>query len=84
MRNRQPVGGCIALGSSPTMPSCTLDRSVSGSAVGADSIRPLVYGWAGRRYTSSAGPISTSLPRYMTPMWFDRYLTTDRSWEMNM
>ena len=26
-------------------------------------------GW---RYTSSAGPTSTSLPRYMTPMWSDR------------
>ena len=47
VRNRQPDGGWIALGSSPVMPALTLACSASGSATGAESSRPLVYGWAG-------------------------------------
>jgi hypothetical protein len=46
-------------------------------------MRPLVQGCAGRKYTSSAGPISTIFPSYITPTVSERYRTTDRSWEMN-
>jgi len=39
-----------------------------GSATGTVSISPFVYGCAGAEYTASAGPVSTSLPRYITPI----------------
>ena len=34
VRNRQPLGGAIAEGSSPTTPWCSLARSAAGSATG--------------------------------------------------
>src|SRR5262249_40872781 len=72
VRNRHSDGGVIALGTSPATPARTLAFSACGSATGAASISPLVYGCAGEPYTLSAGPTSTSLPRDMTPMSLDR------------
>src|SRR5215472_10528413 len=72
VRNRHSDGGVIALGTSPATPARTLAFSACGSATGAAMISPLVYGCAGEPYTLSAGPTSTSLPRYMTPMSLDR------------
>ena len=41
-------------------------RSRSGSASGFEATRERVYGWSGRKKTSSAFPSSTIRPRYIT------------------
>ena len=46
VRNRQPDGGLIGLGSSPVMPAPRRVRAISGSGTGMVAIRPAVYGWA--------------------------------------
>ena len=48
VRNRQPDGGLIGLGSSPRMPTPFLARSTVGSGTGMVAIRPAVYGCAAR------------------------------------
>ena len=42
-----------------------------------------VYGWSGFLNSSSDDASSTILPKYMTPMRSEKYLTTDRSCAMN-
>ncbi len=44
---------------------CRIGRSIP-PASGTTSSSAFVYGWRGRSSTSSAGPISTILPRYIT------------------
>jgi len=43
-------------------------RSARGSMLPQLEISACVYGCSGRQTTSSAGPISTMRPRYMTAM----------------
>ena len=50
VRNRQPDGGLIGLGSSPLIPAARLALAIAGRGPGWCAIRPAVYGWraAGR------------------------------------
>src|SRR4029077_10752749 len=61
---RQPVGGLIGLGISPD--STMRWRRVPGWSGRAAESSACVYGWSGAAYTASHGPVSTSLPEYMT------------------
>ena len=72
MRNRQPDGGLSALGSSPRTPDFALACSVPGSATGAESISPWVYGCARRQVHLVGGPRLDQFARYMSPMRLDR------------
>ena len=58
-------------------------RGMGGSGTGMESMSAFVYGCFGFATTSSAGPSSTILPRYMTPIRSAMYCTTARSWLMN-
>ena len=49
VRNRQPLGGLIGLGSSPRIPTSVLAFSAAGSGIGIVLINASVYGCAGRR-----------------------------------
>ncbi|CUI54149.1 Protein of uncharacterised function (DUF1602) [Achromobacter aegrifaciens] len=47
-------------------PSIWFSRAARWRRPGIAFIRPCVYGWPGRRSTSSTGPISTMRPAYIT------------------
>ncbi len=84
VRNRQPLGGFIGLGTSPVRMIRSRSRSIFGLAAGAADNSACVYGWAGRSYTSSRVPFSTILPRYITATRSEMCRTTDRSCAMKM
>jgi hypothetical protein len=63
---RQPDGGETGLGSSPGSTTGLRCDSTFGSGIGTASSSEIVYGCSGFSYRSSAGAISTILPRYMT------------------
>ncbi len=83
VRKRQPDGGNTGDGISPSIRLLGSGRTV-GSGTGIDLSRMSVYGWAGRAYSVSAPATSHSLPRYITPTRSLTFLTTARSWAMNM
>ena len=80
---RQPGGGLTGLGTSPLRMTRLRLRSATGSGTGTADSSARVYGWPGAAYSSSGGPISTILPRYMTATRSLMCLTTDRSWATN-
>ena len=63
-----PRAGCMAEGSSPDMCLPRLARAAWAPARGWCRSTPACRGGPRGRRSSSAGPTSTSLPRYMTPM----------------
>ena len=83
VRNRHPDGGSIGLGMSPVSVIRSRSRSITGSGSGIADSNACVYGCAAAVYSSSAGPTSTSLPRYITATMSEMCRTTDRSWAMN-
>ena len=81
---RQPDGGASGLGMSPCEHDARAARAARpGRAPGSPTAAPRCRGASGRRYTSSAAPISTMRPRYMTAMRSLMWRTTARSCEMN-
>src|SRR5262249_51194351 len=62
---RQPDGGLIGFGGSPRTGAARVPRRAR-SGIGIASSSAAVYGWIGRRYSSSPGDNSTIFPRYMT------------------
>ncbi len=82
VRNRQPLGGDMAEGSSPFTAATRLAHRRVGDRDGV--YQALGVGVSGVRVQLFGGPISTNLPRYMTPIVSARYFTTARSWEMTM
>ena len=54
-----------------------------GSAIGMEARSARVYGWHGLSYTSSLSPLSTILPRYITPILSEIWRTMDRSCATN-
>src|SRR5689334_9122303 len=78
---RQPEGGLIGLGTSPSR-MIRLRLSV-GSGMGTAESNASVYGCFGFVYSSFAGAISTIFPRYMTATRVEMCSTTERSWAMN-
>src|SRR5213078_1832907 len=79
--NRQPEGGLIGLGTSPSR--MIRLRLMVGSGIGTAESSASVYGCFGLVYSSLAGAISTILPRYITATRVEMCSTTDRSWAMN-
>ena len=73
--NRQPAGMRLGSGVSPVRICCST-RSISGTT---DS-SALVYGCCGSASTSSAVPISTIRPRYITAIRSAMFQASPRSW----
>src|SRR5699024_11186336 len=59
------------------------ERSLSGSGCGTAESKDLVYGCIGLLYISSAEPNSTILPKCITAILSEIYLTMERSWAIN-
>src|SRR5690606_18803944 len=78
---RQPGGGSIGDGTSPS--SGTGFRGARGSGTGLAESSARVYGWRGASNKSSAEATSTSLPRYITATRSATWRTTFRLWVMN-
>ena len=64
--NRQPDGGSIGDGTSPTSRIRLSESRRDGLATGTADIKALVYGWAGLLYKVAASPTSTIFPKYIT------------------
>ena len=79
--NRQPGGGLRRSGGEPGMTS-SVRRSAWMFGNAASSF--WVYGWRGRRKTSSTGPSSATRPAYMIMTRSHVSAMTDRSWVMRM
>ena len=77
-RNEQPAGRLPGRGGEPAIPCSSWELSMEGTA----RISPRVYGCAGLANSSSAAPISISLPEYRTATWSAISATTARSWLM--
>src|SRR5262249_5374100 len=78
---RQPEGGLIGLGTSPSRRMRL--RFIVGSGIGTAERSASVYGCRGLVYSSLAGAISTILPRYITATRVKMCSTPERSWAMN-
>ena len=82
VRKRQPDGGFGRDWHVATQHDARLARR-RGSGSGTADRSATVYGCRGPSYSRSTRPISTSLPRYITPTRSQMYWTTDRLWAMN-
>ena len=81
-RNEQRSTGLIRFGGVPSIGTSDIfcERSTRGTAPS----RPMVYGWLGYLYRSSAFAISTGLPAYITRISSAIPATTPRSWVIIM
>src|SRR5262249_52440535 len=76
----QPAGGDSGLGTSPAR--MISSRRSSGCEGSAAEKSACVYGCLGDFETTSAAPISTILPRYITAIVWLMWATAARSWAM--
>src|SRR5699024_6070524 len=83
VRNTQPLGGSIGLGSSPCTSIRSLVLSSFGSGNGTALNKTRVYGCSGFSYKSLLVAISIICPKYITPTRSLRCRTIYRSWSIN-
>ena len=76
VRNRQPDGGLMGVGTSPF--KTIRSRFCCGSGTGIAESKACVYGCSGFSYSSTESAISTILPKYITATRFEMCSTTAR------
>src|SRR3954467_71493 len=81
---RQPLGGLIGLGTSPSSTIRSRFAARSGSGIGTAESSASVYGMIGLVESPAAGESSTILPRYITAIRSLTWRTTPRSCAMKM